>query len=142
VQHFILEMMRRIMEQASYDFATRVIPKTLHDNGWACSEMVELSMWRDTLLRDVPQPALKLASGYSLQKALSDAVRIRNSASHRHLCDNIELQKMATQAMHLMVIYGDTVRHDKLKWLWDELKEWDGVNDSLARRAQLEVCRF
>jgi hypothetical protein len=139
VQHFILEMMRRILEEGSFDFAARVIPKVLHDHQWTCSEQVELSQWRTTLPDEVPLPALTQVPGHSLQSALSNAVRIRNAATHRHLCDNDELRKMAQQAGDLMTLYGDVVRQHKFDWLRNELGEWSQGPDSDVKRSKLEV---
>ncbi|KAF2424446.1 hypothetical protein EJ08DRAFT_672241 [Tothia fuscella] len=127
VQHFILETMRRILEEGSYQFASRVVPHLLSDRGWTCSELVELSMWRDTLPNAVSSAVLNMNSSYSLQRALIDAVRVRNAATHRHLCNNFELRKMAKQAEELMRIYGDIGRRLKFECLREELEEWDGV---------------
>jgi hypothetical protein len=139
VQHFILEMMRRILEEGSFDFATRVIPKVLHDHQWTCSEQVELSQWRVTLPDEVPSAALTQIPGYALHLALSDAVRIRNAATHRHLCDNEQLRKMAQQAGKLMTMYGDVVRQHKFDELRNELDEWGQGPDSDIKRNRLEV---
>jgi hypothetical protein len=139
VQHFILEMMRRMLEEGSFDFASRVIPNVLHEKQWTCSEQVELSEWRATLPNSIPLAALADVPGYSLHLALSDAVRIRNAATHRHLCDNVELRKMAQQAASLMTMYGDVVRQHKFEWLQEELGGWSQGQDSDTTRRKLEV---
>ncbi|KAF2669430.1 hypothetical protein BT63DRAFT_455414 [Microthyrium microscopicum] len=138
VQHFILEMMRRILEEASFDFASRTIPQVLAEKAWDCSERVELAMWRDTLPEAVPASALVVISGYSFTQALIDAVRLRNVGTHRQLCDNGQLRKMADWSAGLMVMYGDETRRAKFEWLFDELIAWDEGKNAEERRRKLE----
>ncbi|KAG0649619.1 putative RNA-binding [Hyphodiscus hymeniophilus] len=141
VQHFILAMIQRILEEGCYDFAYRWIPGTLNDRNWSCPEAVELSVWRDFLPNaSLPSHALVTVPQYTLRQALIDAVRIRNAAVHRHLCDNTEIQQMAQQAQNLMTIFRDGTRQSKFYRLWEELECWDtnSKGDTQAARRQLE----
>jgi hypothetical protein len=131
--------MRRILEEGSYEFASRIIPDVIKEEGWTCSELVELSMWRDTLPSKVPLSAMAPHPGYSLLQALVDAVRVRNAATHRHLCDNTELRKMTEQSKKLMDMYGDTARRAKFEWLREELVDWDTAQNVEDKRRKLEV---
>ena len=139
VQHYILGMMQRIMEEGCYDFAHRWIPQKLIDKKWTCYQQVELSMWRDFLPENCPIESIDPVPGYTLEAALADAVRTRNSAVHRHLCDNIELQSMSFHARDLMFMFGDVTRQDKFHRLAKELWEWDhSGHDLQTRRTRLE----
>lgn len=148
VQHYILAMMQRILEQGCFDFAARWIPSTLRQKNWTCFELVEISAWRDFLpTAPMPQHALSLPQSQygtsrsrTLELHLIDAVKIRNSAVHRHLCDNRELKLMATKAEGLLAVLGDSVRGEKFVRLRGELEIWDRSEEDNtgARRARLE----
>jgi hypothetical protein len=140
VQHFILAMMQRILEEGCYDFASRWIPGTLNEKGWTCSEAVELSTWRKFLPDVVPYKAISPVPNYSLEKALADAVFIRNAAVHRHLCNNVEICRMTSQAQDLMVMFSDVTRQNKFHHLREELKQWDSAvtEDPQEKRYKLE----
>ncbi|PQE08499.1 ubiquinol-cytochrome-c reductase cytochrome c1 protein [Rutstroemia sp. NJR-2017a BBW] len=141
VQHYILGMMQRLMEEACYAFASRWIPKVLQRNNWTCSEAVELSVWKTILPENVPAEAL-LPMTKTLQQCLSDAVRIRNAATHRHLCTNFELQRMTLQAEDLMVMLSDRTRQAKFNRLWAELNEWErnSASNMQAARHKMEMA--
>ncbi|KAI9048362.1 hypothetical protein LZ554_007198 [Drepanopeziza brunnea f. sp. 'monogermtubi'] len=142
VQHYILVMIEWMLEESCYEFASRWIPEILCAKGWDCAEAVELSTWKCLLPTALPPNAARPLSNNSLEKALADAVRIRNSAVHRHLCNNDEMRKMALQAQDLMSMFCDQTRQDKFHRLWLELKEWEvasTVNASTAR-ARLEAA--
>jgi hypothetical protein len=140
VQHYILEMMQRILEEACYDFASKWIPNILNKNNWTCSEAVELSTWRNNLPPTLPPNAIVPVKNYSLEDALADAVRIRNSAVHRHLCDNTEIRRMASHAQDLMAMFSDVTRQTKFHRLRDELDDWDAASqqDPQAARSKLQ----
>lgn len=140
VQHFILAMIQRILEEGCYDFAYRWIPGKLNERSWSCPEAVELSVWRDFLPMALPPNALVIVPQYSLDQGLKDAVRIRNAAVHRHLCDNFEIRKMAQQAQDLMTMFKDVTRQNKFHGLWEELNDWDrnSTGDLQAARGKLE----
>jgi hypothetical protein len=140
VQHFILAMIQRILEEGCYDFAYRWIPGVLNERNWSCAEAVELSTWRDFLPNALPANALLPVSGYSLHLGLKDAVKIRNSAVHRHLCDNFEIRRMAQQAENLMTMFRDITRQTKFHRLGFELNDWDRSSgeDQQAARMKLE----
>jgi hypothetical protein len=140
VQHFILAMMQRILEEGCYDFASRWIPNTLNEKGWTCSEAVELSTWKKFLPEAVPYKAVSSMPNYSLEKALSDAVFIRNAAVHRHLCNNVEICRMTSQAQDLMFMFSDVTRQNKFNRLREELKQWDlSTSEDLQwKRSKLE----
>jgi hypothetical protein len=136
-------MIQRILEESCYDFAYRLIPEMLNERGWSCAEAVELSTWRDFLpsaIQKIPNAALVPVSGYSVMQGLKDAVRIRNAAVHRHLCDNFEIRQMARQAENLMTIFRDSSRQNKFYRLGVELSNWDRDSkvDMPAARMQLE----
>lgn len=133
-------MIQRILEEGCFDFASRWLPQVLHEKGWDCSEAVELSTWKAFLPTTLPPTAIKPLSNYTLEAALADAVRIRNSAVHRHLCDNNEIRKMALQAQDLMSMFSDTTRQTKFHHLWVEITIWDSKSqeDAVAARAKLE----
>lgn len=140
VQHYILGLIQRILEEGCYDFASRWLPQRLSEKGWDCSEAVELSTWKTFLPTALPPTAIKPLSNYTLEAALADAVRIRNAAVHRHLCDNHEIRKMTLQAQDLMSMFSDTTRHNKFHHLWTELNIWDSkcLEDASGARAKLE----
>ncbi|KAK2624917.1 hypothetical protein QTJ16_005286 [Diplocarpon rosae] len=140
VQHHILVMIERMLEESCFEFALRWIPDILHAKSWDCAEAVELSTWKSFLPTFLPSEAIRPRSNHTLEAALGDAVRIRNSAVHRHLCDNDEIRKMALQAQDLMFMFEDGTRQDKFHRLWLELKEWDVASavDAQAARAKLE----
>ena len=140
VQHYILAMMQRILEEACYDFASRWMPNILNQNNWTCPEAVELSIWRKVLPPAIPPNVIVPVKNYSLEDALADAVRIRNSAVHRHLCDNVEIRRMASQAQDLMSMFSDVTRQTKFHHLWDELNGWDtaGQQNLQAARSKLQ----
>lgn len=133
-------MMQRILEEACYDFASRWIPNILNEKNWTCSEAVELSTWRKVLPPALSPNAIVPFKNYSLEEALADAVRIRNSAVHRHLCDNAEIRRMASQAQDLMSMFSDVTRQTKFHRLQDELDDWDAASlqDLQAARSKLE----
>ncbi|EPE31999.1 Ran BP2/NZF zinc finger-like protein [Glarea lozoyensis ATCC 20868] len=128
VQHYILTMMERILEEACFEFAKRWIPKILYEQNYTCYEAVELAQWRRLLPTHIPRHALQHVPDYNLQKALADAVRIRNSAQHRHLCNNVELRRMAEQSEKLMVMFSEPIRQSKFIYLRLELEEWDKLS--------------
>lgn len=130
--------MQRILEEGCYDFASRWVPQILHEKRWDCSEAVELSTWRTFLPTALPPTAIRKLSNYTLETALADAVRLRNSAVHRHLCDNHEIQQMALQAQDLMSMFGDTTRQNKFYHLWTELNVWNPQEDPSGARGRLE----
>jgi hypothetical protein len=140
VQHYILVMMQRILEEACYDFASRWMPNILNQNNWTCSEAVELSTWKKVLPPAIPPNAIVPVKNYSLEDALADAVRVRNSAVHRHLCDNVEIRRMALQAQDLMSMFSDVTRQTKFHRLWGELDDWDAASqqDLQAARSKLQ----
>ncbi|CZT13116.1 uncharacterized protein RAG0_16696 [Rhynchosporium agropyri] len=142
VQHYILVMIQRMLEESCFEFAGRWLPDFLHAKGWDCAEAVELSTWKAILPSVLPANALRPMSNYTLEGALSDAVRIRNSATHRHLCDNEEIRRMSLQAQDLMSMLGDGTRADKFHRLWLELKEWDlaSKSDAQGARSRLEAA--
>jgi hypothetical protein len=133
-------MMQRILEEGCYEFASRWIPNKLNDKGWSCSEAVELSTWKKFLPEAVPYKAISSKPNYSLEKALSDAVFIRNAAVHRHLCNNVEICRMASQAQDLMFMFSDVTRQNKFNHLREELIRWDStVSEDLQwKRNKLE----
>jgi type I site-specific restriction endonuclease len=132
-------MMQRILEDACYDFASRWMPNILSENNWTCSEAVELSTWRKVLPPALPPDAIVPVKNYSLEDALADAVRIRNSAVHRHLCDNVEIRRMASQAQELMSMFSDVTRQTKFHRLREDLDDWDAASqqDLQAARSKL-----
>ncbi|RFU34676.1 hypothetical protein B7463_g1673, partial [Scytalidium lignicola] len=141
VQHYILAMIQRILEEGCWDFASRWIPNILIENNWTCCEAVELSSWRRVLpTAPLPSRALVSVPNYSLEKALVDAVQIRNSAVHRHLCDNTELKRMLSHAQGLMSMFSDVTRQTKFHQLSVALVEWDDTSgdDLHAARSRLE----
>jgi hypothetical protein len=133
-------MIQRILEEGCYDFAYRWIPAALNERNWSCAEAVELSTWRDFLPDALPLSAIVVLPQYSLHQGLKDAVRIRNAAVHRHLCDNFEIQRMARHAEDLMIMFSDITRQNKFHVLWEELNDWDRSNkgDPQAARMKLE----
>jgi hypothetical protein len=140
VQHYILAMIQRILEEGCYDFASRWMPDTLIEKNWTCSEAVELSSWRKFLPDAAPYKAISPVPNYSLEKALADAVAIRNKAVHRHLCDNVEICQMTSQAQDLMFMFSDVTRQGKFQRLREELKQWDSGprDDPQWKRNKLE----
>jgi hypothetical protein len=128
-------MMQRILEEGCYEFASRWIPTTLSANSWTCSEAVELSTWKKFLPDAIPYKAISPVPNYSLEQALADAVMIRNRAVHRHLCDNVEICRMTSQAQDLMFMFSDITRQNKFGRLREELKAWDsGISDDLQEK--------
>lgn len=118
-------MMQRILEEACYDLASRWIPAQLKERGWGCSEAVELSAWKKFLPSAIPYNAVTPVLSYSLEMGLTDAVKIRNSAVHRHLCDNREIRTLAFKASNLMEMFRDSSRKEKFERLGIELARWD-----------------
>lgn len=141
VQHYILGMMQRILEEGCYTFASRWIPDVLQRNNWTCSEAVELSTWRTVLPENVPSEAIT-SHGKSLQQCLANAVRIRNSATHRHIFSSQELRGLAQQAEDLMSLLSDHSRQLKFHKLWTELYDWEklSVTDMQAARYKMEMA--
>lgn len=142
VQHYILTMIQRILEEGCYDFASRWIPGKLVEYGWSCAELVELSTWRKTLPELLPSNAIKAVPGTTLEQGLENATRIRNSAVHRHLCDNTEIKRMALQAQNLMAMFADVTREHKLHHLQMELSDWNTLSgvDPQAARNKLQAA--
>jgi hypothetical protein len=140
VQHCILAMIQRILEEACYDLASRWIPQTLREKGWDCPEAVELSTWRDLLPTVLPPNAIAPLRPYSLERSLADAVRIRNAAVHRHLCDNTEIRRMVLEAQDMMTMFSDTTRQGKFHRLWVELNDWDRSFDLQDAREKLQLA--
>ncbi|TGO48595.1 hypothetical protein BOTNAR_0467g00060 [Botryotinia narcissicola] len=141
VQHYILGMMQRIMEEGCYTFASRWIPDVLQRNNWTCSEAVELFTWRTVLPENVPSEAFT-SHGKSLHQCLANAVRIRNSATHRHIFSSQELRGLAQQAEDLMSLLSDYSRQLKFHKLWTELYDWEKLNvtDMQAARHKMETA--
>lgn len=141
VQHFILTTIQRILEEGCYAFASRWAQKALFEKNWTCAEQVELKTWRDELQALLPENAITPKLKLSLVSALKDAVAIRNAATHRHLCDNIEIKKMTVQAQWLMEIFEDFSRQGKLHRLWSAIMEWDTEGYSMdIKRQKLELA--
>ena len=44
-QHMILNNVQRLLEELSFDFATKWTPWLLEDEKWDCAEAVELTTW-------------------------------------------------------------------------------------------------
>lgn len=129
-------MIQRILEEGCYEFASRWIPNVLNEKGWTCSEAVELSTWKKFLPDAIPYKAISPVPNYSLERGLADAVLIRNSAVHRHLCDNREISRMSLHAQDLMSMFSDVTRQNKFHHLQEELKHWDSdvtSNDQMKR---------
>ncbi|TVY81130.1 hypothetical protein LSUE1_G003362 [Lachnellula suecica] len=142
VQHYILSMIQRILEEGCYDFAARWVPHKLAEFNWSCPELVELSTWKQMLPDLVPPNAIIPVPGTDLEKSLADAVSIRNSAVHRHLCDNIEIKRMAQQAQNLMAMFSDVTRQNKLHHLQLEMGEWDVLSqrDPQTANSKLQMA--
>lgn len=137
-------MIQRVLEEGCYYFAQRWIPDLLHANRWDCPEAVELSKWREFLPTSLPANAVRPMSNYTLNKALANAVQVRNKAVHRHLCDNDEIRRMALQAQDMMYMFSDVTRSEKMHHLWMELNNWDlgnKENPQLARQNLEAVLR-
>jgi hypothetical protein len=134
--------MQRILEEGCYDFASRWVPHKLIEYNWSCPEAVELSTWKKMLPEILSSHAIIPVPNTSLEKSLANAVRIRNSAVHRHLCDNIEIKRMALQARNLMAMFSDVTRQNKLYNLQLELNEWDALSgvDPQAARSKLQMA--
>jgi len=130
-------MMQRIIEEACYNLASRWIPQRLRDNRWDCPEAVELSTWRDLLPAALPPNAIVPHPSYTLERALADAVQIRNAAVHRHLCDNTEIRRMVVKAQDVMSMFADDTRRNKFHRLWIELNDWDQSQDPQAAKEKL-----
>lgn len=131
--------MQRILEEGTYAFASRWIPAELEARRWDCSEAVELSTWRDLLPDIVPLKSIIPVANYTLAEGLRDAVKIRNAAAHRHLCDNSEIRLMASQAQDLMAMYSDVTRQSKFDRLRDELNRWDSASERDMDAAQITL---
>lgn len=139
VQHYILNLMERILEEACYDFALSWIPKKLDEMGWDCVEAVELAKWKTTLPLEIPPHAYGPHSRFDLETGLSNAVKVRNAAVHRHLCSNQTIRDMALQCQSLMSLFSDNSRYDKFKMLRSEIGKWEINSISLSDpRAKLE----
>ncbi|RDL35918.1 uncharacterized protein BP5553_06530 [Venustampulla echinocandica] len=140
VQHFILNMIQRIIEEGCYDFASRWIQNILCEKNYTCSQEVELPEWRRLLPKYIPGKAINPTSTSNLEGVLANTGRIRNAAVHRHLCDNADLRKMAGHAQDLMFMFSDVTRQENFHQLRIELDEWDKLNsdDPQAARNRLE----
>ncbi|CCU76517.1 hypothetical protein BGHDH14_bgh03424 [Blumeria hordei DH14] len=139
VQHYILNLMERILEEACYDYSLIWIPKKLNEMGWDCAEAVELAKWKITLPSEVPPHAYSPHSRFDLETGLNNAVKVRNAAVHRHLCSNQTIRDMALQCQSLMSLFSDTSRYDKFKLLRSEIGKWEINSISLSDpRAKLE----
>lgn len=137
-------MMQRILEEGCYDLASRWIPGELRERKWTCSEAVELSAWKKFLPTAIPYNAINPVNSYSLEMGLTDAVRIRNSAVHRHLVDNREIQTLAFKAGNLMEMFRDASRKEKFERLRFELGRWDEgcrINRDAARTMLEEALK-
>jgi hypothetical protein len=111
----------------------------VQENNWTCPEAVELSTGKPVLPPAVLPTAIAPVKNYSLDNALADAVRIRNSAVHRHLCDNAEIRRMASQAQDLMATFSDVTRQTKFCRLRDELRGWDAASQRKLEAALREI---
>lgn len=134
--------MERILEEACYDFASRWIPHILASKKWTCPEAVELAKWREVLPEEVPLKSIVPVANYTLEQGLVDAVRLRNSAVHRHLCDNAEIRRMSLKSQDLMFMFSDHTRQVKFQTLRTVLSQWDTLNtqDPDGARARLEAA--
>lgn len=130
-------MVQRILEEACYDLAARWIPQKLRENRWDCPEAVELSTWRTVLPTALPPNAIRQHPTYILSRALADAVQIRNAAVHRHLCDNIKIQRMVIKAQDIMDMFADHTRRNKFHRLWVELNDWDRNSNHQTKKQKL-----
>lgn len=103
-----------------------------------------MSTWRALLPVELPQEALSVQGNEKLQIGLKDAVYIRNAATHRHICDNYELRKAASQAQGLMVVLSDFTRAEKLVSLKAQLSAWEAsmaTNYDAAKQTLLDALR-
>src|SRR4051812_31265719 len=128
--------MQRILEEGCYAVANRWNPKALYERRWTCAEQVELSTWKTELPVILPFSAIISQWSYTLEAALKDAVGIRNAATHRHLCDNFELKKMARKAASLMTMFDDITRQNKFRRIGIAIDDWD--NEPLSPQAKRE----
>ncbi|RKF54568.1 putative ran bp2 nzf zinc finger-like protein [Golovinomyces cichoracearum] len=139
VQHYVLKLMEKMLEDSCYDFALRWIPERLNEVGCDCPEAFELAKWRTFLPLEIPFHAFSTKHSQSISNALTNAVKIRNAAVHRHQCDIYTVRDMIKQAEELMYVLSDQTRQEKLNRLWYELGEWgNNSNDLGAARAKLE----
>lgn len=134
-------MIQRMLEEACYDFASRWVPNVLVEKNWTCPEAVELSTWKRLLPEILPDNAITPVPNTSVEKGLASAVKIRNSAVHRHLCDNIEIKRMAQQAQNLMAMFSDVTRENKLYHLRIELAEWNDLSEKDPQTARINLER-
>lgn len=139
VQHYVLKLMERMLEEACYEFALRWIPQKLSDIGCDCAEAFELARWRLILPTEVPRHAFSVKNGQSIVGSLADAVNIRNAAAHRHRCDNYTICNMAQQGENLTSILSDNTRQEKFLHLRVAIREWKkNSNNLVTARAKLE----
>ncbi|TQS35405.1 hypothetical protein Golomagni_04174 [Golovinomyces magnicellulatus] len=139
VQHYVLKLMEKMLEDACYEFALRWIPERLNEVGCDCPEAFELAKWKTFLPLEIPYHAFSTKYIHSISSALKNAVKIRNAAVHRHQCDIYTVRDMIKQAEELMYILSDQTRQEKLNRLWYELGEWgNNFNDLDAARAKFE----
>ncbi|RKF60817.1 putative ran bp2 nzf zinc finger-like protein [Erysiphe neolycopersici] len=141
VQHYILKLMERMLEEACYEFALRWIPRKLSEIECDCAEALELARWKSILPSEVPQHAFNSEARHSIFSSLADAVYIRNAAAHRHRCDNHVICNMARQGAKLMTILSDNTRQEKFIHLRAAIIEWENnFKDLSTARANLECA--
>ncbi|POS84755.1 hypothetical protein EPUL_003665 [Erysiphe pulchra] len=141
VQHYVLKLMERIMEEACYEFALRWIPQKLSEMECDCAEAFELARWKSVLPSEVPQHAFNSEVYYPIQSSLTEAVYIRNAAAHRHRCDNRIICNMARNGARLMTILSDNTRQEKFDHLRAAINEWENDSYDLSTaRANLECA--
>jgi hypothetical protein len=141
VQHTLLSLLQRTMEESCFSFAQICIPQYLESNKIDCVEAAELATWRRVLPEQIDQGELTTVGVDKLQleKALGWAARIRNAAVHRHLCTVAEVIMYSGHARHLLQLLDDSFRAAKIDILISALELWkDGVMGEAERRNKLE----
>lgn len=136
VQHCILSIIQRVLEEGCFEFACRWLPQMLKEHNWTCPEAVELATWRKVLPTTNLPASFVYLRDYSLEVALRDAVQVRNAAVHRHLSTNSEIRQMALKAQKLMSMFSDATRQYRFDFLRSELWEWEAgskINDQAAK---------
>lgn len=124
-QHELLKTVQRLLEDCCYDWAVQWIPAVLEEQGWSCSEAVELSTWTAT----IPQrfdafsfDATTLGSREALTAVFAATHSLRHAAVHRLRTSVKGIERMLKHAVNLATALQDTERQSTLHGILKELR--------------------
>lgn len=125
VQHLLLTVTQRLLEECCFEFATKWLPNVLKERKWDCAEAVELNRWVRVLLKysgSLPQHAFNNDGNLPLKTILLPINALRHSAVHRLHISTPKIANMIESAAKVASVLGDQRRAMQLIELQQEMQ--------------------